>query len=75
MAKKLVVIRDTSNTVQSQTAALTKFFRRSEETVANFAGQIKALGEDGKQELAIGAAKCLGWTVEETEAPATQPTV
>ena len=59
MAKQF---KDGNGAVVGETAVIAKYFRKPGETMAEFAAQLKALDAESKTELAVGAAKELGWT-------------
>lgn len=60
-----MTITDNTGKVTSETSAISKYFRKPDESLADFMNQLKALSPADKTELAIGAAKELGWTVSE----------
>lgn len=49
--------------VVGETAAIAAYFRKPDETMTMFSEQLKKLSEGDKTELAVGAAKELGWEV------------
>lgn len=57
-------ITDDTGKVTSESAAIGRYFRQPTESVSDIMNQIKQLTPESKTELAIGAAKELGWTVE-----------
>ena len=59
MAKQF---KDNNGSVVGETAVIAKYFRKPEETMANFSAQLKELDAESKTELAVGAARELGWT-------------
>ena len=44
-----------------ETSVLAAYFRKKDESLSEFSAQVKILSESDKTELAIGAAKELGW--------------
>lgn len=58
------IIKDQNGNVVSNLACIAKYFRKQSESLADFNGQCKALSPEDREELAIGAAKELGYTVE-----------
>ncbi len=64
MAKSMTQIKDNTGKIISEIATLSKYFRQESETLTMVAAQVKQLTPEAKTELAIGAAKELGWTVE-----------
>ena len=57
-------IKDKDGNPKSAGATLMAYFRKQDETLVQFNDQLKELTPESKEELAIGAAKELGWTVE-----------
>ncbi len=47
----------------SESAVIAKYFRKQDEKLADFMAQLKALSPADKTELAVGAAKELGYSV------------
>lgn len=64
---KLIKITDQNGNDVPRMTAIAKYFRKPDESVAVFSNGCKALTEDDKDELAIGAAQALGYKVEVTE--------
>lgn len=58
-----ILIKDETGEVKSQIVALMRYFKRASETTAEFNNQLKQLTPEDKEELAIGAAKEMGWSV------------
>ena len=58
------VIKDETGTVKAHITVAAKYFRRETETLKDFNEQWKQLDEASKEELAVGATKELGYTVE-----------
>jgi hypothetical protein len=44
---------------------ISQYFRQEGETLQDFMAQVKALDEASKEELAVGAARELGYTISE----------
>ncbi len=60
----MVIINNEGREV-SQAAALKAYFgQKPEQSLTDFMNEVKALTPEAKDELAIGAAKELGWTVK-----------
>lgn len=58
-------ILDKTNTPKTEIMALLHYFGRLPgQSIAEFNEECKRLTPEGKTELAIGAARELGWTVE-----------
>lgn len=56
-------IKDQTGAVKSEAAALRQYFGlHPGQTLSEFMTEIKALTPEAKTELAVGAAKELGWT-------------
>lgn len=49
--------------VVGEVSVLATYFRKADESMQNFSEQLKKLSEGDKTELAVGAAKELGWEV------------
>ena len=60
----MTTIKDSNGQLMSQLACIAKYFRQPSESIQNFNEQVKALTPADKEELAVGAAKELGYTVE-----------
>lgn len=61
----MATIKDNTGTVKSEAATLKTYFgAHPGQTLSEFMTECKALTPESKTELAIGAAKELGWTVE-----------
>lgn len=60
----MTTIKDSNGQPMSQLACIAKYFRKPDESLQSFNEQVKALTPADKEELAIGAAKELGYTVE-----------
>lgn len=54
--------KNNSNSEVSEVSAIMAYFRQAGESVSQFNEQLKQLSAADKTELAIGAAKELGWT-------------
>jgi len=67
MAKHIQIL-DENGKVQSETGAISKYFRMPGETVSEFMAQVRKLTPESKTELATGSAKAIGWTVQEVAA-------
>lgn len=63
MAYKII---DQTKTERTEAATILQYFGRKEnQPLAEFYSEVKALSPESKTELAIGAAKELGWGVVE----------
>ena len=58
------IIKDQNGNVVSNLACIAKYFRRADESLQSFNAQCKELSQESREELAIGAARELGYTVE-----------
>lgn len=57
-------IKDKLSNVKTEAASIMEYFGRKEgQTLQEFMGEIRALSPESKTELAVGAAKELGWEV------------
>lgn len=54
--------KNSNNETKGETSAIIAYFKRNDESVAQFSEQLKKLSPADKTELAIGTAKELGWT-------------
>ena len=60
-----MTIKNNNNEVVSEAVALKAYFGFApEQKLADFMAEVKALTPEAKTELAVGAAKELGWSVE-----------
>jgi hypothetical protein len=59
------VITNTVGEQVSYMGTIGKYFRHADEKVADFMNGCKALTLQDKEELAVGAAREMGWTVTE----------
>lgn len=57
-------IKDNTGAEVSEAKCISAFFRQPSETVMDMHRQIRELTPESKTELAVGAAKELGWSVE-----------
>lgn len=53
--------KDGDGKVVGEVAVIARYFRRQEETLGDMSAQIKVLTPEAKTELAVGAAKELGF--------------
>lgn len=60
-----MVIKNHEGKEVGQLTVLAAYFRKSDETISQFSEQCKKLSPQDKEELALGAAKELGWMVVE----------
>lgn len=61
----MATIKDNNGVVVGELTTISKYFRKEGETLSDFNAQCKALTTADKTELAVGAAKEMGWTVSE----------
>ena len=69
-----MIIHDNTNKPVSRYAVIAKYFRKQDETLSDFNGQLKKLTEADKDELAMGAAKELGYTIVDSSPTPTPVT-
>lgn len=58
-----VKIVNNQGTETSEAATVMAYYRRPTESMQDFYAQLKQLDPESKRELAVGAAKELGWTL------------
>lgn len=60
-----MVIKDTTGKTTSEASAIMQYFGKKEgQTLSEFMTEVRQLTPESKTELAIGACKELGWSVE-----------
>ena len=62
----MVTFKNTNNETVGELTVIAAYFRRKDESLSDFSKQCKILSPVDKTELAVGAAKEMGWTVEGT---------
>ena len=54
--------KDNDGKIVGELTCIARYFRKADETMSDFQAQCKILTPEAKQELAVGAAKELGYT-------------
>jgi hypothetical protein len=60
------IIIDKEGNTRSEAVTLITYFRQPHESARDFQSQVQALSPDAKTELALGAAKEMGWKVTDS---------
>lgn len=60
------IIRDETGTIKGESVTLMRYFKPADQSASAFNEELKQLTPESKTELALGAAKELGWTVSDS---------